>query len=164
MNVERRVLTSGNIDRVLSSRTAQLEDLGRPIVGLKGLDMLQALKRKEVGSGPYPHVTLSEAANRIMSDLVILHGVKWLLDRRQFPFDKYEVELGIEDKNGFDVRARSGQHELVGEAFNVARSHTGLGCHSPQGNEEHERTGCGENPKARASCGVHVGLRVCPGV
>jgi hypothetical protein len=62
---------------------------------------------------PYPTVTRFEAANRIMSDLVILYGVKWLLDNSVFPFENYIVEYGNEDKNGFDIRAAgNGEKDL----------------------------------------------------
>lgn len=70
----------------------------------------------------YPSVTLFEAANRIMSDLVILHGVLGLLNCKALPFCEYTVEFGNEDKNGFDIRATAGSSTLAGEAFNVAPS------------------------------------------
>jgi hypothetical protein len=54
---------------------------------------------------------LFEAANRIMSDLAILHGVKCL-----------RVEFGHENNNGFDITADNGSEALAGEAFNVAAS------------------------------------------
>jgi hypothetical protein len=73
-----------------------------------------------LNEGPYPGVTLFEAANRIMSDLVILHGVRSLLTQRSFPFDEYRVELGHENNNAFDIMANNGTEELVGEAFNVS--------------------------------------------
>ncbi len=66
--------------------------------------------------------TAFEAANRIMTDLVILYGVKWLLESKTFPFDSYTVEFGKENKNDFDIQARSTGKLLVGEAFNVAPS------------------------------------------
>jgi hypothetical protein len=72
--------------------------------------------------GPYPHVTLFEAANRIMTDLVILKGVRWLLDKRSFPFDEYLVEYGNEDSNEHDITAVQSGKRLIGEAFNVAPS------------------------------------------
>ena len=74
------------------------------------------------GPGPYPHVTMFEAANRIMSDLVILYGVQWLLNTAAFPFDSYTVEYGNENNNGFDVCATDLDKILIGEAFNVAPS------------------------------------------
>jgi hypothetical protein len=116
-------LSNANIDTIIAAFTMSAEKLGNSIANLKGLKLLQSLKREKVGDGPYPRVTLFEAANRIMSDLVILHGVKWLLNHDVFPFDSYTVEYGNEDKNGFDIRASnaSGQR-LIGEAFNVAES------------------------------------------
>jgi hypothetical protein len=57
-----------------------------------------------------------------MSDLVILKGITWLLQKGVFPFSSYTVEFGNEDENGFDIQATSGNVTLVGEAFNVAPS------------------------------------------
>ena len=57
-----------------------------------------------------------------MTDLVILKGVKWLLDRYAFPFDEYVVEYGNEDSNDHDITAIKGSKKLFGEAFNVAPS------------------------------------------
>ena len=83
---------------------------------------MTSLKREKLDHGPYRDVTLFEAANRIMSDLVILKGIRWLLDEKVFPFDAYTVEFGNENRNGFDIRAEQGGKTLVGEAFNVAPS------------------------------------------
>lgn len=72
--------------------------------------------------GPYPGVTLFEAANRIMTDLVTLHGVAWLLKNKVFPFDSYAVGFGNENDLGFNIRAGGVDGEtLVGEVSNVAR-------------------------------------------
>jgi hypothetical protein len=57
-----------------------------------------------------------------LSDLVILYGVKWLLDNNTFPFESYTVEYGNENKNGFDICATGNGKTLIGEAFNVAQS------------------------------------------
>jgi hypothetical protein len=115
-------LSKTNVRGIISEYMRRVESLGSSIANLKGLQLLDALKRGAVGSGPYPNVTLFEAANRIMTDLVILHGVKWLLDNDVFPFDSYMVEYGIENTKGFDIRATAGGKTLIGEAFNVAPS------------------------------------------
>jgi hypothetical protein len=115
-------LSKSNVDATIEEYVTSVEDLGDSIANLKGLRLLEALKRDAVATGPYPSVTLFEAANRIMSDLVILYGVKWLLNHDVFPFDTYTVEYGIEDKNRFDIRATAGGRTLIGEAFNVAPS------------------------------------------
>ena len=73
-----------------------------------------------MGSGPYPNVTLFEAANRIMTDLVMLHGVRWLLKRKAFPFRAYTVEYGHGNEGAHDIEAREGGKTLIGEVFNVA--------------------------------------------
>jgi hypothetical protein len=67
-------------------------------------------------------VSLFEAANRIMTDLVILSGVRWLLVDSGLPFREYTVEYGHEDNGDHDIVATDGQRRLIGEAFNVAAS------------------------------------------
>jgi hypothetical protein len=115
-------LSSANIDPTLAEYVASVEHLGESIANLRGIRLLEALKREVVGAGPYPAVTLFEAANRIMTDLVILYGVRWLLRQTVFPFDTYTVEYGNDDKKGFDIQAASKGLTLIGEAFNVAPS------------------------------------------
>lgn len=117
-----RKLTLDNIYKIRSDFETSLTSLGESIAGKTGLQLLESLKREKVKTGPYPNVTLFEAANRIMSDLVILYGVAGLLESKKFPFNEYIVEFGNEDKNGFDIRASSETATLVGEAFNVAPS------------------------------------------
>jgi hypothetical protein len=120
-NIERK-LTKENIDLLLHTYIDEVEKIGASIEGKKGQALLENLKRAKVNAGPYPEVTLFEAANRIMTDLVIYHGVKWLLENNVFPFFEYTVELGNEDNIGFDLIAANGKEKLVGEAFNVAPS------------------------------------------
>jgi hypothetical protein len=115
-------ISSTNVDQIIAEYLGSIENLGDSIENLRGRRLLEALKREVVGSGPYPHVTLFEAANRIMTDLVILYGVKWLLNHKAFPFDTYTVEYGNENKKGFDIQATSNRNTLIGEAFNVAPS------------------------------------------
>jgi hypothetical protein len=115
-----RTLTGTNIEQITTEYCAAVEAIGDSIINARGRRLLEILKRDVVRVGPYPQVTLFEAANRIMSDLVILHGIKWLLDRQVFPFDSYLVEFGNEDKNGFDIQAGANGLSLIGEAFNVA--------------------------------------------
>ena len=117
-----RRLTKENVDSVISDYLSSIESIGDTITNLKGLSLFQSLKRDPIGVGPYSGVTLFEAANRIMTDLVILHGVKWLLKTRAFPFDEYVVEYGNEDTNDYDITAESEGEKLTGEAFNVAQS------------------------------------------
>lgn len=117
-----RTLNLSNIHAIKSEFDKSLTNLGSTVQGKTGLDLLISLKREKVKTGPYPDVTLFEAANRIMSDLVILNGVAGLLREMAFPFTEYTVEFGNEDRNGFDIRASSGGETLIGEAFNVAPS------------------------------------------
>lgn len=115
-----RDFNTSNIDSFLQTYEESFAKIGSGIQGLSGRELFIALKRKHLNEGPYPGVTLFEAANRIMSDLVILHGVRSLLTTRRFPFDEYRVELGHENNNAFDIMANNGTEELVGEAFNVS--------------------------------------------
>jgi hypothetical protein len=115
-------LSHHNIDQTLAEYVGSVEQLGESVAALRGIRLLEALKRDIVGIGPYPAVTLFEAANRIMTDLVILYGVRWLLKHAVFPFDTYTVEYGNDDKKGFDMRASANGATLIGEIFNVAPS------------------------------------------
>ena len=117
-----RTLSASNIDAITADFYASLASIGVSIRGKTGVPLFMALKREKLVGGPYPDVSLFEAANRIMSDLVILKGVAGLLQSNLFPFSSYTVEFGNEDENGFDIRASSGTASLVGEAFNVAPS------------------------------------------
>ena len=117
-----RAITKSNVDNLIADYLALVETIGASVAGMSGLRLLKALKRDQVKVGPYPHVTLFEAANRIMTDMVILYGVKWILSTNAFPFETYNVEYGNEDSHGFDLRASSNGRQLVGEAFNVAPS------------------------------------------
>lgn len=117
-----REITLTNVDRVLSEYVALIEDVGLPVAGLRGVPLLSTLKRDSVGGGPYPNVTLFETANRVMTDLVMLHGVRWLLMHEVFPFREYTVEYGHGNEGAHDVVASEGGKALVGEVFNVAPS------------------------------------------
>lgn len=122
MPIPTRNLTHANIDGLLEVYTAKAEAVGDSIAGLKGVALLNSLKRGSIGVGPYPKVALFEAANRIMTDLVILYGVKWLLRNTGLPFLLYTVELGHENHGQHDIVAEADGKVLVAEAFNVAQS------------------------------------------
>ncbi|MFD2642793.1 hypothetical protein [Pseudomonas japonica] len=122
MQQKTRNLNEQNIHLIKEDFERSLSDLGASVQGKSGVALLTSMKRDKVGVGPYPDVTLFEAANRIMSDLVILNGIAGLLREKSFPFTEYTVEFGNEDKNGFDIRASSPTQTLIGEAFNVAPS------------------------------------------
>ena len=117
-----RAITKSNVDELIADYLALVETFGASVAGMSGLRLLKALKRDQLKVGPYPHVTLFEAANRIMTDMVILYGVKWIVSTNAFPFETYNVDYGNEDSHGFDLRASENGRQLVGEAFNVAPS------------------------------------------
>lgn len=109
--------------RIIDRYLAQLGNLPLKIEGPSAYTLLLRLKREPIGGGPYPNVSAFETANRILSDLIILFGVKLLLSGIRvadisFPFSSYSVALGTQ--SGTDVRADEGDHHLLGEAFNVA--------------------------------------------
>jgi len=121
MDTQPYTLSSGNIDTTIERYTGSIACLSARASALTGLALLSTLGRTPVGAGPYPHLTLLEAANRIMSDLVILHGVRWLLAHSAFPFDCYRVELGGERTRGCDVSASNARGaRLVGQAEALA--------------------------------------------
>src|SRR5471030_964057 len=103
MEQKERLLTAANVEQITEDYLLTLAELGESIHGLRGIPLLSALKRQKLGHGPYPEVTLFEAANRIMSDLVILRGVTGLIQNGTFGIDRFLVEFGNEDKNGFDI-------------------------------------------------------------
>lgn len=120
-----RILNKNNIDQTIKAYTKLLGEIPLKIEEANVLDLLQKLKRGKMGSGPWSNVSIFEAANRIMSDLVILFGVKRIIDG-EFPhleiFQEFEVELGNENKKQHDIISTLGDKRLIGEAFNVAPS------------------------------------------
>jgi hypothetical protein len=115
------VLTKRNIARTLRRYRACVAEIGQLPTGRTAEERLLALKRKWVEAGPYPKVSWSEGANRIMADLVMLHGVKWLLENSEFPFTAYKVDYGNANTQPHDIMAKAGRDRLCGEAFNVSK-------------------------------------------
>jgi hypothetical protein len=115
-------ITKHDVEQRLSDYVQSIENVGSTIPGLKGISLIKELKRGKTGLGPYPEVSLFESANRIMTDLVILQGVRWLLAESRFGFDSYTVEYGNQNNNDYDIAASNQGRTLIGEAFNVAPS------------------------------------------
>lgn len=120
--MRQNTLTKNNVDQSLAEYIQSIEDVGRTVTRLRGLRLINELKRGKAGFGPYPAVSIFESANRIMTDLVILRGVRWLLAENIFDFPSYRVEYGNENNNGNDIEASNDGRTLIGEAFNVAPS------------------------------------------
>lgn len=120
-----RKLNKDNIENAIADYKELLADIPLIIQESNLLDLLHRLKRGEIGKGPWKNVSIFEAANRIMTDLVILLGVKRIIDG-EFPnlkmFREFEVEFGNENKNEHDIISYAGDKVLIGEAFNVAPS------------------------------------------
>jgi hypothetical protein len=117
-------LTTNNIDEVIIEYKAKLNNIPLHIKADSFIEFMNKIKREKINYGPYPDVTLFEASNRIMTDLVILYGVKMLLDgkKKEISFDEYFVEYGNEDNNDHDVTATKDGRILKCEAFNVSSS------------------------------------------
>jgi len=118
-------LNLANAEKELSDYLRLVNSIKLPALHDDVLIFMHSLKRKRLGSGPYPDVSLFEASNRILSDMVILIGVRRLLTNPlvgdvRLPFTEYEIALGVEGGN--DLTAIAGNCRLVGEAFNVAPS------------------------------------------
>lgn len=116
-------LNSTNIDEMISSYLAKVDELEFPELHADKLRFIEIVKRRPLSGGPYPGVSLFEASNRIFSDITALFGIHRLLadpviNRIRLPFMEYDVALGVE--GGDDISARNGQQSLVGEVFNVA--------------------------------------------
>ena len=120
-----RKLNKHNIQNAIADYKVLLADIPLIIQESNLLNLLHRLKRGEIGTGPWKNVSIFEAANRIMTDLVILLGVKRIIDG-EFPnlnmFTEFEVEFGNENKNEHDIISYAGDKVLIGEAFNVAPS------------------------------------------
>lgn len=91
-----RKLNSENIENAIEAYKTLLSDIPLKIEGENLLDLLKKLKRDKIGSGPWKNVSIFEVANRIMTDLVILLGVKRLISG-EFPnlkiFTGFDVEF-----------------------------------------------------------------------
>lgn len=119
-----RILERNNVDAAISWYHDSIADISLPGQHT-GVELFRTLKRVPVGSGPYPDATFFEAGNRIMTDLVILHGVKWLLENHNPAFDAFSVDYGHKNTQSHDVMSYpvvAGEPSLDGEAFNVAQS------------------------------------------
>lgn len=79
-----RKLNKDNIENAIADYKELLADIPLTIQESNLLDLLHRLKRGEIGKGPWKNVSIFEAANRIMTDLVILLGVKRIIDG-EFP-------------------------------------------------------------------------------
>ena len=119
-----RVLNSKNIDKAIHDYNELLKGIPLELKSNDVLHFLQELKRGKLKNGPFPGISIFEAANRIMTDLTILYGVRDLLKGvvEEIKFDSYTVEFENENRNDHDIMADNSEQKLIGEAFNVAKS------------------------------------------
>lgn len=120
-----RELTSDNIEKAIQDYLLIIHEIPLSLNAKDFLELMSKLKRDKINFGPYPTVTIFEAANRIMTDLTILFGIKQILETPIAPnlvFHKYLVEFGNEHYHQHDISASNEEFHLVGEAFNVSQS------------------------------------------
>jgi len=117
-------LNIDNIDEIIKTYKDSLDEMDVNISSSNAIDLFKKLKRTKINKGPYIGISLFESANRIMTDLVILYGIKDLLigKYKHINFPEYLVEYGNENKNNYDIVANFNGKKLVGEAFNVSPS------------------------------------------
>jgi F0F1-type ATP synthase gamma subunit len=119
-----KTLNNNNIDDVIAKYLEMVSEIDINTFD-STIDLINFIKRGKTAKGPYPYVSLSESSNRIMTDLVILFGIKNLLNGiiPEIRFKEYFVDFGNENSKKHDILVigRWGTY-LVGEAFNVSRS------------------------------------------
>lgn len=125
MNMDLNKLDKNNIQQKIDDYLKSISKMDITISANSVYDLLKMLKRNKIKNGPYPDVSLFEAANRIMTDLIILFGVKELLKKRDYngiltEFDCFNVQFGAENISEFDIFATNGKYNLKGEVFNVS--------------------------------------------
>ncbi|HJO80826.1 MAG TPA: hypothetical protein QF520_00270 [SAR202 cluster bacterium] len=128
VSTESLVLTAQSIDREIAKYSDAVQDIVLPTPTDDVVETLTILKRRPLGSGPYPNVSVYEAGNKILSDLVVFEGVKKLLKGLadhsiELPFAEYTIRLRTSP--GFSVTASCGEIRLIGAACNVAKSFFG---------------------------------------
>jgi len=108
VNTLPRTLNQQNIKQTIAVYLKLLDNIPLKFESNSILQLLTDIKRKELNYGPYPHVSLFESANRIMSDLTILYGVKELLSGaiEEINFEQYNVDLGHDFNNMYDIEAK----------------------------------------------------------
>lgn len=119
-----RTLNRNNINQAILDYMLLLKNVPLIIESNNVLEMMTNLKRKHLNSGPYPNVSLFESANRIMTDLTILFGIRDLFNGaiKEIDFNEYKVEFGHDNFNDNDISANNGKVKLIGEVFNVAKT------------------------------------------
>ena len=123
INIEKR-LNINNIEKNISIYLNSIKEMESSISANNIIELLKFIKRDYIGKGPYKNVAFFEAANRIMTDLVILYGINDLLNGKytEINFPEYVVEYGNDDNNDFDIMAENNGIKLIGEAFNVSKT------------------------------------------
>lgn len=121
------ILSADNIDDALSIYKNLINQIPLSISAKSFTELASLLKRQKLKFGPYPDVSLFETVNRVMTDLIILSGVRKLLKDKSIsgvnlPFTSYKVQYGSSNIRDYDIYAQSGNKILIGEAFNVSKS------------------------------------------
>lgn len=113
------------VQREIEAFKQQVNEIDSVISANSSLELMQCLKRDIIKKGPYPHVTLFESANRILTDCVIYNTLLLIFENKieTLPsFKRVEVDFGHSNKQkhdiiGFDME---GNPVFYAEAFNTA--------------------------------------------
>ena len=76
-------LNHANIQQEIQNYLKKIEDIEFPERRGTNIEYMLSLKRGLIRGGPYPHVSIFEASNRIFSDIVILFGIRHILLKPQ---------------------------------------------------------------------------------
>lgn len=86
-------------------------------------DLIKNTKRSPEKIGPYQHISVFEALNRIGSDLVLLSGATKLFNGELRDISPQKIHLKMGTTHGFDFEVFLENGKVIyGEAFNAAES------------------------------------------
>jgi len=117
-------LNISNIDFTLNQYIEIIDSMSNYLISKSSYGLLHSIKREKINSGLYPNVTLYESANRILTDLVIIKGIRMLLHghKENIDYREYKVNYGNGAGQEYDIEAIENSNKLLGEAFNVSKS------------------------------------------
>jgi len=86
----------------------------------KTIEVIEYFKRTKKSIGPYENITPLEAANRIATDMLVLYGIKQIVEGISNLKENAVISISLgTEQNQLGDFCINGQH---GEAFNVAES------------------------------------------
>lgn len=86
-------------------------------------ELIDNIKRSPEKIGPYQHISIFEALNRIGTDLVLLSGATKLFKEEIHEIKPKSIQLRMGTNKGFDIEVKVEKNKIIyGEAFNAAES------------------------------------------